>query len=56
MLEILDELMVSVTLMLFASLLSLLLYKAKNYVTKRLTGSKEVINNPQLTTTTPSLF
>lgn len=55
MFEILEELMVSVTLMLFAALLSLLLYKAKNYVTERLTGSKEVIYNPQLTTTTPPL-
>ncbi|MHA2002780.1 MAG: hypothetical protein ACW975_01305 [Candidatus Thorarchaeota archaeon] len=51
--EILEELTVSVTLMLFATLLSLLLYKAKNYVTDRLTGSKEVIYNPPLTTTIP---
>jgi hypothetical protein len=56
MFEILEELMVSVTLMLFAALLSLLLYKAKNYITEHITGSKEVIYNPPLTTATPSLF
>ncbi|MHA1904231.1 MAG: hypothetical protein ACW968_11390 [Candidatus Thorarchaeota archaeon] len=56
MFEILEELMVSVTLMLFATLLSLLLYKAKNYISERLTSSKEVIYNPPLTTTIPSPF
>ncbi len=50
--EVLEEFMVSVTLMLFATILSLLLYKAKDSVIERLTGSKETPYNPELTTTT----
>ncbi|UCE11039.1 MAG: hypothetical protein JSW61_03655 [Candidatus Thorarchaeota archaeon] len=50
MFELLEEFMLSVTLMLFATILSLLLYKAKNYLTGRPTGSKEPMYNPKLST------
>jgi len=56
LLEILEEFMVSVALMVFATILSLLLYKAKNYVSRRLTASKEVIYNPELAPSTPFQF
>jgi hypothetical protein len=44
--EVLEELTVSLVLMVFAAVLSLLLFKAKNYVTERLTGSKESLSIP----------
>jgi len=48
--EIFEEFTISVLVMFFATVLCLLLYKAKNYFTQRLMGSKETLLNPQLTT------
>jgi hypothetical protein len=47
--EVLEEFAVSLTMMAFAAILSMILFKAKNYVINRLSGSKETIYNPDLT-------